>query len=280
MAQVVNLATRYHRAKTSLERLNEIMELPEERPVGKHFLHRTAINGDVLVENVTFSYPGQLGTALKDVSLNIRAGERVAIIGQTGSGKTTLGKLIMGLYQPNQGMVGVDGTDIRQIDPAELRQFIGYVPQDITLFRGSVRDNIILGTQDVSDEAVLRASEISGVSNFIKPTAMGFDLQVGEQGKQLSGGQRQSVAIARAILQDPPILVMDEPTHSMDNRTESLLIDNLKENIEGKTLILITHRGSTLRLVERIIVLDKGNVVADGPKEQVIDALKSGKLSM
>ena len=172
----------------------------------------------------------------------------------------------------------MDDTDIRQIDPAELRRFIGYVPQDISLFRGSVRDNIIFGTHDVTDDAVLFAADVTGVSDFIKDTAMGFDLQVGERGKQLSGGQRQSVALARAILLDPPLLVFDEPSSAMDNTTESKLINRLDKIIEGKTLLVISHRASVLALVDRVIVMHQGAVVADGPKAQVIEALKSGKL--
>ncbi len=280
MVKVVSLTTHYHRAKTALIRLNSIMEMPEERPQGKAFLHRASIKGEVDLKNVTFSYPNQLSKALRNVSIHINPGERVGIVGQTGSGKTTLGKLILGLYEPKEGMIGIDGTDIRQIDPAELRKFIGYVPQDITLFRGSVRDNITFGTHDVSDDEVLFASEISGVSDFIKDTAMGFDLQVGEQGKQLSGGQRQSVAIARAILLDPPMIVLDEPSNSMDNKTEARLISGLVDVMQGKTIILITHRASALVLVDRLIVMDKGVAIADGPKEQVIEALKSGKLAI
>ena len=278
MTQVLNLTTRYHRARTALEKLNSIMQMPEERPPGRSFLHRAAIRGEIDFKNVTFSYPGQLGTAMKNVSFHIEAGERVGIIGQTGSGKSTLGKLLLSLYEPNTGTIAVDDTDIRQIDPAELRRFIGYVPQDISLFRGSVRDNIIFGTHDVTDDAVLFAADVTGVSDFIKDTAMGFDLQVGERGKQLSGGQRQSVALARAILLDPPLLVFDEPSSAMDNTTESKLINRLDKIIEGKTLLVISHRASVLALVDRVIVMHQGAVVADGPKAQVIEALKSGKL--
>lgn len=279
MTQVVNLATRYHRARTALEKLNSIMEMPVERPHGRSFLHRASIKGAIDFKNVTFRYPGQLGVALKNISFHIDSGERVGIIGKTGSGKSTLGKLLLSLYEPNTGTILVDDTDIRQIDPAELRRFIGYVPQDISLFSGSVRDNIIFGTHDVTDDAVLFAADIAGVSDFIKATAMGFDLQVGERGKQLSGGQRQSVAIARAILLDPPLLMFDEPSSAMDNATESMLINRLNKTIEGKTIIAISHRASVLALVDRVIVLHEGTIVADGPKAQVIEALKSGKLA-
>jgi ATP-binding cassette subfamily C protein LapB len=275
LTQGVNLITRYHRARTALISLNKIMKLPEERPHGKSFLHRSSVRGEIEFRNVSFSYPGQLGTALDDVSFHIKPGERVAIIGESGSGKSTMGKLLLGLYEPKLGMVAVDDTDIRQIDPAELRRFIGYVPQDITLFRGSVRDNIIFGAHDVTDDAVLFAADIAGVTDFIRSTALGFDLQVGERGKRLSGGQRQSVSLARAILLDPPIFVLDEPSNSMDANTEQKVFGKLMGVIEGKTTILISHRPSVVDLVDRVIVLQNGKIVADGPKGQVLKSLNA-----
>ena len=278
MSQVANLATRYHRAKTALGTLNGIMDLPDEKPKDQALLHRSSIEGGIEMDNVSFAYQGQLNKVLKNISIDIKPGEHVAIVGPTGSGKTTLGKMIMGLYEPVEGMVGVDGTDIRQIDPSELRNFIGYVPQDVTLFSGTVKENITLGTHDATDGAILTAAEISGVGDFVRNNPLGYDLQVGERGRQLSGGQRQGVAIARAVLRDPQIVLLDEPSNSMDNKTEAKLIRRLAGIIEGKTLVLITHRSSTLKLVDRVIVLDKGSVVADGPKEQVLGLLKSGKI--
>jgi ATP-binding cassette subfamily C protein LapB len=274
MAQVVNLATRFHRAKAALKTINGIMELPVERPAGKTFLHRTRLEGAIELKNLTFSYPGQTIKVLNNISLKVSAGEKVGIIGPVGSGKTTLGKLILGLYEPSSGMVSMDGTDIRQIDPAESRRFIGYVPQDITLFRGTIRDNITMGTHDVDDNFVLRAAELAGVDEFVKKHAMGFDIEVAELGRGLSGGQRQCVALARAMLLDPPMLVLDEPTNNMDNRTEVRLRNNLSKVIKEKTLLLITHRASMLKMVDRLVVLDDGIIVADGPKASVLEALK------
>lgn len=279
MSQVVSLATRYHRAKTALATLNTIMELPVERPPDKSFLHRSECLGRLSFVQVDFQYPGQSGLALRQITLTIEPGERVAIIGPIGSGKTTLGKLLLGLYEPTGGMVCLDDTDIRQIDPAELRRFIGYVPQDITLFRGTIRENIILGSPEVDDARILRAADLAGVSQFAGKHPKGFDLEIGEQGRGLSGGQRQSVVMARALLHDPPILILDEPSSSMDNRTETRLKTNLKNLLAGKTLVLITHRGSLLDLVERIIIIDNGTVVADGPRDQVLSAMKSGQIS-
>jgi ATP-binding cassette subfamily C protein LapB len=198
MSQAVGLATRYHRAKAALKTLNQIMGLPVDRPEGKHFLHRADIRGEIEIKNLIFSYPEQTVKILNNISLKFKAGEKIGIIGPIGSGKTTLGKLILGLYEPLSGMVSMDGTDIRQIDPADLRQAIGYVSQDITLFRGTLRDNMTMGAHDVDDSNILRVAEMSGVSEFVKKHSMGFDMEVGELGRGLSGGQRQCVAIARA----------------------------------------------------------------------------------
>lgn len=280
MSQVVNLAARYHRAKAALGALNSIMGLPVERPAEQSFLHRSQCLGGISLVNVDFQYPQQTGLALKDINIEIAPGEKVALIGPIGSGKTTLGKLLLGLYQPTKGMVCLDNTDIRQIDPAELRRFIGYVPQDVTLFRGTIRDNIIFGSPEVDADRILWAAELAGVMSFVGKHAKGFDLEIGEQGRGLSGGQRQSVAIARALLHDPPILVFDEPSSSMDNRTETQLKAKLAEYLVNKTLVLVTHRGSLLSLVDRIILIDSGAVVADGPRDQVMTAMKSGQINI
>jgi ATP-binding cassette subfamily C protein LapB len=280
MAQVANLATRFHRAKQALKTLNDIMALPVERPPGQTFLHRTRFQGVIGLKNLTFTYRDQTTKVLNNITLEVGAGEKVGVIGPIGSGKTTLGKLIMGLFEPTSGMVSMDGTDIRQIDPAELRHFIGYVPQDIMLFRGTIRENITMGTHDIDDMSILRAAELAGVAEFVKKQPLGFDMEVGEFGRGLSGGQRQCIALARAVLLDPPVLVLDEPTSNMDNRTEIHLKDNLSKIIKEKTLLLITHRASLLEMVDRLIVIDNGAIVADGPKASVLAALKKGHLNL
>ncbi|MFO8088242.1 MAG: type I secretion system permease/ATPase [Desulfatiglandaceae bacterium] len=278
MAQVVNLATRFHRARAALKSLNAIMELPVERPAGKAFLHRTRFEGTIGVKNLVFAYPGQGVNVINNITLDIGAGEKVGIIGPVGSGKTTLGKLALGLYEPTGGMVSMDGTDIRQIDPAELRRFIGYVPQDIVLFRGTVRDNITIGTHDVDDALIMNASKNAGVNLFVSKHPKGFDMEVEEGGRGLSGGQRQCIVLARALLLDPPVLVLDEPTSNMDNRTEGMIKQNLAGLLKDKTLLLITHRASLLEMVDRLIVIDNGTVVADGPRASVLEALKHGQI--
>jgi ATP-binding cassette subfamily C protein LapB len=278
LAQVAGLLTRYHQARAAYDALNRVMSLPSERPAQVRFVHRPELRGRVEFKNVTFSYPGQKFPALDDVSFAIGAGERVGLIGRIGSGKTTIEKLVLGLYEPERGAVLLDGTDLRQIDPADLRRNIGCVPQDVFLFHGTVRDNVTLGAPFADDAAVLRAAQIAGVEDFLARHPLGFDLNVGERGESLSGGQRQAVAVARALLLDPPILLFDEPTSAMDNGAEVRLKQRLEAVLAGRTLILVTHRASVLSLVERLIVLDAGRVVADGPRDEVLKALAAGRI--
>lgn len=278
MSQVAALMMRYHQSMQALESLNNVMDLPVERPIGKAPLHRPYLSGDIQFREVSFQYPNQKLKALTNLSFNIKAGERVAILGRIGSGKTTITKLILGLHHPTSGSALMDGTELNQIDPADLRHNIGYVPQDIVLFYGSVKSNITLGAPYVDDEAVLRAGKISGVDRFVSLHPEGYDWQVGERGASLSGGQRQSIAIARALLCDPKILLMDEPTNHMDEMTENNLKAGLEPYIQDKTLVLMTHKFSLLSLVNRIIILEGGHLLADGPKDKVLAALAEGKI--
>jgi ATP-binding cassette subfamily C protein LapB len=278
LAQVAGILTRYHQARAAYDALSQVMALPVERPPRVRFLHRPELRGEIAFKNVTFSYPGQKFPALDGVSFVIKPGERVGLIGRIGSGKTTVEKLVVGLYEPDQGAVLIDGTDLRQIDPADLRRNVGCVLQDVFLFHGSVRDNITLGAPFADDPGVLRAARIAGVEDFVARHPQGFDLNVGERGESLSGGQRQAVAIARALLLDPPVLVLDEPTSAMDNGAESRFKQRLGEVLAGRSLLLVTHRASVLSLVERLIVLDAGRVVADGPRDEVLKALAAGRI--
>lgn len=278
LAQVAGLLTRWQQARTALTSIDRMMALPVERPVEHSYLSRPRLRGAIEFREVTFSYPGQQLLALRNVSFRIAAGERVALIGRIGSGKTTIEKLVLGLYAPSSGSILIDGIDSRQIDPVELRRDIGYVPQDVVLFYGTVRDNIVLGAPRADDAAVLRAAEQAGIREFIDRHPLGFAMPVGERGEGLSGGQRQAIAVARAYLLQPPVLLLDEPSNAMDNRSEETFKERLARELDGRTLLLITHRASLLSLVERIIVIEAGGVAADGPRDQVLAALAGGRI--
>lgn len=278
ISQAAGLLGQYHSAATAMESLNNIMAMPDERTQHKPGVNRPAITGDIEFRNVTFSYPDSEQQSLRNVSFHIRAGERVAILGRNGSGKSTLEKLILGLYHPDAGSVFMDGVDLRQFEPAELRRQIGYVPQDITLFYGSLKDNIAIGSARATDSQILEAAGVAALGDLVNQHPMGFDLPVGESGQQLSGGQRQAVAIARGVLGDPALLLLDEPTGAMDQNNESSIRTNLAKLSQGKTLVLVTHRSALLDLVDRIIVMDHGQIVADGEKTAVLNALRNGQV--
>jgi ATP-binding cassette subfamily C protein LapB len=278
ISQAAALMTQYHNATTSLTSLDEIMNRPVERPADSKFLSRQAFAGDIEFRDVGFSYPGSDVDAIRNVSFRIKAGEHIAILGRMGSGKTTLHKLILGLYQPTEGAILIDGIDSRQIDPAELRRCVGYVQQETNLFYGTMRDNITIAAPHADDALILSAARIGGIDEFINTHPKGFDMLVGERGETLSGGQKQGVGIARAVITNPSIILLDEPTSAMDHSGEELVKKRLMELAVGKTLLVITHRSSLFDLVDRIIVIDGGKIVADGGKEQVIDALRTGKV--
>jgi ATP-binding cassette, subfamily C, bacterial LapB len=278
LGQVAGLMMQFQGARTGLESLELQMSMPVERPPGHAFVHRPQFNGDIEFKDVSFAYPGREQAVLRKVSLKIRAGEKVGVIGRIGSGKTTLEKLILGLYEPSEGAVLIDGVDARQIDPAELRRAIGFVSQDSNLFYGTLKENIALGTPFADDAAILAAAQLGGVTDFANAHPQGFDMLIGERGESLSGGQRQSVAIARALINDPPMLLLDEPSSSMDHQSEEQLKQRLRAFATHKTVLLITHRTSLLDLVDRLIVIDNGAIVADGPKAQVIEALQHGRI--
>ncbi len=276
--QVVGLMMQYHNAKASLKSIDNYMGMPVERPHGQAFMPRPILQGGIEFQGVSFSYPNSQTSALDNVSFKINPGEKVGIIGRIGSGKTTLEKIILKLYAPTQGQVLIDGVDINQIDPADVRRAIGYVPQDPVLFYGTLKHNLTIASPFVADEDVLAAASMAGVDEFAANHPEGYNMMVGERGDSLSGGQRQSIAIARALVNNPQILLLDEPSSNMDHQSESQLKQRLKAASTGKTVILVTHRTSLLDLVDRIMVIDHGRIVADGPKAQVVEALRQGRI--
>lgn len=277
--QVVGLLMQYQGARTAMTNLEQVMAKPVERPVGQTFIHRPQMRGDIEFRNVKFAYPNRQDSALDGLSFKITAGERVALIGRVGSGKSTIQKLIMGLYQPTDGAVLIDGIDLRQLDPADVRRNLGCVSQDVMLFYGSLRENIALGLPFADDGAILAASETAGLADFVNRHPRGFDMPVGERGESLSGGQRQSVGLARALLHNAPILLLDEPTSAMDFSSEAQITQRVTAFAQDKTVVLVTHRTSMLAMVTRVIVIDGGKIVADGPRDRIMEALQSGRVA-
>ena len=280
IGQIAGLVNRYHQAKSAYRNLDGVMRQPVERPRDKKFLHRPVLKGHFQFQDMEFAYPRTKSPVLQGIGLNIREGEKVAIVGRIGSGKSSMVKLMVNFFEPTKGAILIDDTDMRQIDPADLRRNISYMGQDTTLMTGTIRENIVMGCPGASDEEVLKIAEMTGVHDFVRHHPMGYDAPVGERGGSLSGGQRQSVALARTLIMDTPILILDEPTNSIDSGTENVILRHLESFIKDKTFILVTHKPALLKLVGRLVVMDSGRVVMDGPKEAVLQALASGKISV
>jgi len=275
LGQAASLITNYEDAKTSYEAIDSIITRPVERPKAKEFIRRENIIGNIEFRNVTFTYPDTQIAVLNDVSFTINKGEKVAILGRIGSGKSTIAKLLLKLYEPQSGSILIDGIDIKQLDPADLRKSIGYIPQEIHLFQGTIKENILNNYRYYTDEEMLEVSKIGGVDEFVKTHPLGYEMPIGERGVGLSGGQKQTVGIARALLSDANTLLFDEPTNAMDQTTETNTINKLKPVIEDKTLFLVTQKMSTLELCNRIIVFNQGVKIMDGPKDEIIKQLAS-----
>ena len=277
VGQFVQLAMRFQTAKTAMAGLNSLMSMPTERDPARSYLQKTKFNGSIEIQKLSFAYPStgnhKPPIALRDVSLSIEPGERVAFVGKIGSGKSTLLRMIAGLFQPIEGQVKIDGIDIRQIDPVDFRNQIGYVTQDLRLFRGTLRENIFLGRSAATVDAFMEVVALTGLDKIADAHPMGYDMPIGSMGLGLSGGQRQLVALARALVTRPKILLMDEPTSAMDMQTEAMFTKRLEDIVKGRTVIIVTHRPSLLSVVDRIVVMDNQRMVADGEKEKILAML-------
>jgi len=279
IGQVAALLSRLQQSLVSLKGLNDMVKLPQERDPDRQYVRKSVFIPSLEFKEVDFAYGGGQNYALSKASFSIKAGEKVAILGRVGSGKSTLLRLALGFYQPTNGMVLADSTDIRSLDPAELRRRIGYIGQDNLLFHGTLKSNILMAAPWADEEAMLEAAQLAGVERFASKHPLGYDLQVGERGENLSGGQRQAVNIARALLNQPELLVMDEPTSAMDANAEREFITNIDKYSKlggGRTVILSTHKPSMLKLADRILVMDQGKIAADGPKADVMRQLSGG----
>jgi ATP-binding cassette subfamily C protein LapB len=274
MGQFASLLSNYEDTKTSYNMINEIMQQEQERPPSKSFVKRPKLNADIEFKNVNFAYPNSDVMVLNDVSFKIKKGEKVAFIGKIGSGKSTIVKLLLKIYEPTSGSILIDGIDITQIDPADLRNSIGYVPQDIALFQGTIKDNILGHYKFIDDERLIKCSRLSTTDEFVKRHPQGYDMPIGERGAGLSGGQRQSVGLARAFVSGADLLLLDEPTNAMDQGTENAILNNLKHYSEDKTLLITTQKMSMLSLTPRVIVMHEGKKVLDGAKQDVLKQLE------
>lgn len=277
MGQAAGLITNYEDASNSYRILNDLMHKPEERPKESDFVSKKSFQGKIEFRNVTFKYPNTEVEILKNVSFVINPGERVAILGKIGTGKSTILKLILKLYEPTNGSILIDDIDITQLDPADIRRNMSYLSQHVSLFNGTLRDNITFRASFVNDEKMLTAAKIAGVDNFANAHPRGYDMEVGEKGEGLSGGQIQSVGISRACLFDYPINLFDEPTSSMDKQTEDNVLNNLNKFMKGKTLLIVTQKMPILQIVDKIIVLNNNTIYLYGDKEAVIKALSQGE---
>ena len=274
---VASTLSRLQQSLVALNNLNSIMAMETENSHADLTVSRKISNGNVEFKNVSFSYPQSQMQALSDVSFRINSGDKIGIIGKVGAGKSTLSQLMSGLYMPDEGSVSIDGINIAQLHTSDLRKALGFVLQEPVLFRGTLKENIAYGRPDVTNEEIVRAAEISGSASFINAHPMGFGMPVGERGSFLSGGQRQFVALARALVADPKILLLDEPTSAMDNASEAIFMQKLNK-MKDKTLIICTHRQSLLQMVDKLILLDNGKLLAFGPKADVLNFLKESVL--
>jgi ATP-binding cassette subfamily C protein LapB len=277
LSQLASLIVRYEQSHTALNNLTKLMHSDVERKDGQPFVHVGNLKGKIEFEDVSFAYPGTPVDSVKGYSFTIEPGERVGIVGRAGSGKSTIARLLLGLYQPTNGRILLDDLEIRQIDPAEVRKNVCYFPQNLYLFRGTLRENLLLAKPDATFDQLIQAVEISGAYRLLRRHPKGFDLPVGERGENLSGGQRQAVGLARALMHDGNLVVLDDPTSELDAQSEQWVIERLDKWLKHRTLLLITHRPAMLELVDRLIVVDDGKIIADGPKKKVLEWLSHNK---
>lgn len=273
LGMVSNLLGRFNQALTAYTNFGQLMQQPVKEMSRAHQVRKESVEGAVSLTNVSLTYPQQKEPTIRQVNLNVAAGEKIAIVGKIGSGKTSLLRLIAGLYDPTEGSVKIDQSDVSHMHPDDLRRHVGVVMQTPLLFSGTLKENLLIGNPDASDEQLTQVAKIAGVDEIASNLPDGYETVLAERGQQLSGGQRQAICIARAFIGDPRIIIMDEPSSAMDSGSEQKLLFDLKERLKDKTLILITHRGTLLSLVDRVVVFDSGRILADGPKEEVFQAI-------
>lgn len=276
LGQISNLIGRFNQALSAYINFGELMEEPVKELERENQLRKDSVNGSISLTNVSLTYPGQPNQTLSQINMMIKPKEKIALVGKIGSGKTSLLRLIAGLYDATEGSVKIDNSDIKHLHPDDLRKHVGVVMQTPLLFSGTLKENLLFGNPNATDEQIIKASKIANVEKIAANLPNGFDTVLSAGGLELSGGQRQAICIARAFINDPKIVIMDEPSSAMDQGSEQELLLDLKEAVKDKTFILITHRGTLLDLVDRVVVIDSGRIVKDGLKEKVLKVTKQG----
>ena len=269
LSQLANTMSRVNGAIAAYKNLSVLIGKNYNRSGNLSPISRPTFEGEIEFKNVSFKFDGATQFTLKNLSFKIPAGQKVALVGKMGSGKSTLSRLIAGIYEPSEGAILIDGVDVRQIDPADIRKNIGIMLQESWLFSGSVRENIQMGFNEYDDEHLLKICKVAGVDDFVGAHPKGYDLEIKERGIGLSGGQRQTINLARSLIHDPAVLLLDEPTSSMDQGTEKKVVESLKGISETKTMLIVTHRNPILTMVNRVFVLENGQIVADQTPEQL-----------
>jgi ATP-binding cassette subfamily C protein LapB len=277
LGQVSNLLGRFNQAVTAYDNFGQLMQQPVKELGRSHQVRVDKVEGSITVVNASLTYPEQKEAIIKQLNLKLYAGEKIAIVGKIGSGKTSILRLISGLYDASEGSIKIDNHDISHMHPDDVRKHIGVVMQTPMLFSGTLKENLLMGNPDATDEQMIAAAKIANVDEIASNLPDGYETALSEGGKGLSGGQRQAICIARAFVGDPQIVIMDEPSSAMDSGSEQQLLKDLQVRLKDKTLILITHRGTLLSLVDRVVVFDSGRIVADGPKDKVLQAAQKAQ---
>jgi ATP-binding cassette subfamily C protein LapB len=278
LTQLAGTMARWGNVKTALDGLEEIVATPQDVDGSRTYLRRDHLRGEFELRDVRFRYDTDGAPVLELPAFKILPGQRLAVLGLNGSGKSSFLKLLSGLYAPETGRVLIDGTDMGQIDPTDLRRSIGYLGQEVRLFSGTLRDNLNLSLLEADDDRLMQALEFAGLGAFVRAHHKGLDLDISDAGQGLSIGQRQSIGWARLWLQDPVICLLDEPTAALDKQLEQDLVTRLSDWIDGRTAIIATHRAPILTLTTRTLVLNAGRMQVDGPQDQVLEHLRSAQV--